>query len=220
MVIESFEELGQDLKHSHLVLSLLQIKRQEVQNLSEVVFPIFTGKGNDVFEDNAASRMSPFGPHLDQLLEASLDSFRRIFDISVPDLVGGESSHLQIIILDDVYGHNASVIRIGLIIAPGVVHVALDDVQDLPYQNDGCVSLLPVVFENPIAQGLEQQVCMAQAVVVYQHFLHQHRRVSDVLLFVRYEAVHVFVHFFDEALELLRPDHWHVQKHQNIPFFL
>jgi len=116
--------------------------------------------------------MGPLGPHLDQFLQPCFDGFGGVFDVGVPDLVGSQPGHLQIVVLYDVYCHYTLVVGIGLVIAPGVVHVALDDVQNLANEYYGCVSLLPVVFEDSIAERLQQKVSVAETIVVNQHFFH------------------------------------------------
>ena len=93
--------------------------------------------------------------------------------------------------------------------------MTLDDVEHFADEDDGGVALLPVVFEDSVAERIEEQVGMAEAIVVDEDFLHQHGRVTDILLLVRDKAIHVLVHLLDEALELLRADGRNVQEDQN-----
>lgn len=118
--------------------------------------------------------MGPLGPHLHQLFNADLDCFGSVLDVGVPDLVGSHPSHLQLVVLHDVDCHQTPVVGVGLVVAPRIVHVALDNVQNLANQNDRCVSLLPVGVEGSVAEGFQEQISMAQAVVADKHFFYQH----------------------------------------------
>lgn len=95
--------------------------------------------------------MGPLGPHLNQLFDTSLNCFGCILDVCVPHLVGSQPSHLQIVILHYINSHQPTVISIRLIVASRIVHMTLDNVQDLTYQNYSSVSFLPVIVECSIA---------------------------------------------------------------------
>lgn len=94
--------------------------------------------------------MGPLCPHLHQLFDSSFNGFGSVFDVCVPDLIGSEASHFQIIVLHDVNSHQPTVIGICLIAAPRIVHVTLDDVENLANQNDSCVSFLPIIVKCSI----------------------------------------------------------------------
>lgn len=108
-----------------------------LQDLWEVVLSILARKCHNILEDNSIGSMSPLGPHLGKLIESQLDSLRRVLNVSIPDLIGSQSWHFQVIILDDVNSHQSSIVSIVLISGPGVVHVALDDVEHFADQDDG-----------------------------------------------------------------------------------
>ena len=156
------------------MLWLREVERKIVEDLGEVVFSVLGGEGDDVLEDDASSGMGPLGPHLDELFNASPDGLRGVFDVGVPDLMSSHSGHLKLVVLHDVHCHESSVVGVGLVLASCVVHVALYDVQDLPYQDYSCIPLLPVLVEGPVTQWLQQQVSMAQTIVVNKYFFDQH----------------------------------------------
>ncbi len=64
-------------------------------------------------------------PHLNKLLESCPNGFGGIFNVRVPDLVGGKSGHLQLIVLKDVNCHQTLVVSVGLVLGASVIHVAL-----------------------------------------------------------------------------------------------
>jgi hypothetical protein len=100
-------------------------------------------------------------------------------------------------------------------LSAGVVHVALEDVEQLSDQDQGAVSLSPIRLKDSLAQGVQQQVSMGQAILVDEHLLDKHRRVPNVFVLISHKGVHVQVDLLDKTLELLSLDVRHVQKHQN-----
>ena len=75
--------------------------------------------------------MSPLRPHFNKFFNARSDGLWGVLDVGVPDLYGSSSGHLKLIILDNIYSHQSSIVCICFIIGPGIVHVTLDDIQYL-----------------------------------------------------------------------------------------
>jgi hypothetical protein len=202
------------------VFGLVDVLDEEIEDLAEVVFSVFAGEGDDVGENYAVGSVCEAGPHSYKFVEAKFYSFGGVFDIGVPDLIGGVSGHFEFIVFDDVDCHQSSVVGVGLIRASGVVHVAFDDVEQFSDEDDSCVSFFPVVFEDSVTEGSEEEVGVGEAVVVDEYFFDHHGGVPDVFFLVGDEAVHVFVDFLDEAFELLRFDGGHVEEDQDVALLL
>lgn len=73
--------------------------------------------------------MGPSGPHFYQFLKACSDCFWSVFDVGVPNMIGRDSGHLELVILDDVYSHKASIVGVVFLGRSSVVHVRFKNVQ-------------------------------------------------------------------------------------------
>ena len=98
LLLEPFDELSQDLKYALLHFGLSHILSHEAKDFSKVILSVFAGELSDIFEDDAVGLMSVPSPHFYELFEACSDGFGGVLNVGVPDLVGSESRHFQIVV--------------------------------------------------------------------------------------------------------------------------
>lgn len=148
------------------MLRFIYVLDQIIQNLTEVILTIFTRKSYDILENDSIGPVRKTSPHSHQLIKSKFYRLRSILDVSIPNLVSSHSGHLQFVIFNDIDCHEATIVCIGLLGTPRVVHMAFYDVKQFSDKDNSCVSLFPVVLKDPIAERTKKQVSVSQAVIV------------------------------------------------------